>query len=323
MPFIAPRRRRAAAFTLIELLVVVAIIALLISILLPTLAQAREQGRKTKCLANLKTIGNLMNMYFTENKEWFPFEKQNWPGGGRIPLHAFYYGGHPGRPGSASGGDPDYSFTFRISYMRDSFAGRPFNNYIYDNLPTRVETWADVQTVEFEERRKPFDVQFGCPSDIGAIVNNNSDVDRGSTLRTVELNGSSYDMNYHFTWGWAAGAGIDYGAYSERGSDPSRFRYLETANKFLGIQRQFHSGRFIIIFEDPFDSAQVLNIPRRGWHKEDNKHSVLFLDGHAENKLLDTTQGNNGPGWKTSSGAWYYDPDDPDYPYRDINMTNR
>src|SRR5687768_9903686 len=51
------------AFTLIEVLVVVAIIALLVSILLPALGEARDQARGAKCLANMQDMGKGVNTF--------------------------------------------------------------------------------------------------------------------------------------------------------------------------------------------------------------------------------------------------------------------
>ncbi|MBK8267792.1 MAG: hypothetical protein IPK83_05605 [Planctomycetes bacterium] len=60
------------AFTLIALLVVIAIIALLISILLPALSNARKVGQATKCGANLHSVGQAAAAYLSENNGVFP-----------------------------------------------------------------------------------------------------------------------------------------------------------------------------------------------------------------------------------------------------------
>ena len=56
-------------FTLIELLVVVAIIALLIAILLPSLGKARELSNRSVCAANLKGIVQSMNVYGNDSQD--------------------------------------------------------------------------------------------------------------------------------------------------------------------------------------------------------------------------------------------------------------
>ena len=63
---------RCGGFTLIEVLVVVAIIALLISILLPSLRAAREISKLTVCKANSKQIGAIMATYQSEFTGYVP-----------------------------------------------------------------------------------------------------------------------------------------------------------------------------------------------------------------------------------------------------------
>lgn len=56
------------AFTLIELVVVIAVIALLVGVLLPALARAREAGRSTSCLSNLRQMYMVLRAYADENR---------------------------------------------------------------------------------------------------------------------------------------------------------------------------------------------------------------------------------------------------------------
>lgn len=63
--------RKTKAFTLIELLVVVSIIALLVSILLPSLGKARDRARDVVCLLNLRNMNSVLFLYANDNSRHF------------------------------------------------------------------------------------------------------------------------------------------------------------------------------------------------------------------------------------------------------------
>ncbi|MFQ5495800.1 MAG: type II secretion system protein, partial [Phycisphaerae bacterium] len=65
-------QRNQRAFTLIELLVVISIIALLVSVLLPSLSAARQQAKGAVCLSNLKRLATAMVLYVNGNRDRLP-----------------------------------------------------------------------------------------------------------------------------------------------------------------------------------------------------------------------------------------------------------
>ena len=67
-------------FTLIELLVVVAIIALLVAILVPALEEAREQAKAVVCLAHMRAVGQLGQVYTSAYEQWPPYGQPPTPG---------------------------------------------------------------------------------------------------------------------------------------------------------------------------------------------------------------------------------------------------
>lgn len=86
-PLVTAERAGAghSAFTLVEMLVVVSIIALLISILLPSLSKARQQGKQVVCAARLKQISQGIWNYWAEHNEHVPYVETPMTNGVSVP----------------------------------------------------------------------------------------------------------------------------------------------------------------------------------------------------------------------------------------------
>ncbi|HBG26055.1 MAG: hypothetical protein A2Y10_03105 [Planctomycetes bacterium GWF2_41_51] len=82
-------KKNGRAFTLVELLVVISIIAMLLAILLPSLAKAREVARRAVCGNNLKQLGTGWHLYAAEHKDTFPVGGTQ--GGKNKSIYPFWF----------------------------------------------------------------------------------------------------------------------------------------------------------------------------------------------------------------------------------------
>lgn len=159
-------------FTLIELLVVIAIAAVVMSLLLPSLAGARLSARTAACATRLKGLGTGLQLYWNEFDRVLPQAKGPLPGGGESIIGSLF--------GGTKGTLPFYGID-TIGPAR-----RPLNRYVLDFDPPPDET---SKRIEVEA--------FRSPLDRGALNTGVPIPGFDATESMYELVGSSYALNDH------------------------------------------------------------------------------------------------------------------------------
>src|SRR4051812_2171839 len=124
--------RHRVGFTLVELLVVIGIIAVLIGLLLPALTGARRSANAVKCAAQLRDLGNAVQIYANENQYTIPTQQSSYKVGPTTVIVMWYdqLAKYVFKTGVASG-TPSPSVINDGNFSRTTFVGCPMFEYIY------------------------------------------------------------------------------------------------------------------------------------------------------------------------------------------------
>ncbi len=270
--------RSRRGFTLIELLVVVAIIALLISILLPSLSEAKEQAKVARCLSNYRQLMVATTTYFMDWNDSFPYQILGTQG-----ICTWTYGG------KTSDDYWRYEYSPIVFFIR--VEDRPLNRYLMGTEPE-----PDIMDGEEIIKRTEIPV-LECPSDSQTHQNmfrNPAEQPRG--LSCYDDVGTSYHYNLH--------------SLDDTNKEPSWY-WQQNGWEILGKLLTKHAlakqvSTYTMFLEDPMDWSFFETTQEIGNHKRFSKHNVGFLDGHAKYMTMDTRSWC-GPGWEAISTDWIFD----------------
>lgn len=304
------------AFTLIELLVVVAIIALLISILLPSLTAAREQARTTKCAANLKQVGIAVAAYLNENRGSYPisycypyndqgdvnylkqdptkpFGYEHWSwflySGGKVPDGAFTCptipnGGHPRTNPGKDGSDWENG---QVDDLGNSNAGSAQRT---DKQARRMAFTANAAVIG---RNKMGTTAVGQRQNI--FVNESKIKDTGKTILFTEfqknweaiavpVGDGSYTSKSHRPVNIYYNPNSDWWEYGLPENTQAYYYFDASGDKYgLFTQSEIDNGGYPLAADtdsQPYNEINMVGRHHPGGDKLGGTANFMFCDGH-------------------------------------------
>jgi prepilin-type N-terminal cleavage/methylation domain-containing protein len=289
------RSQAGKAFTLIELLVVVAIIALLISILLPALKRAKDQAKKAVCLAHLRDLGSAVHEYAMEDDH------------NRImPMSAIMVRAHPGNiwyrrcamwyswggrgatePLRTQSGDIWINELNARPYY--GTRERPLTVYLYPEIePGR----ADAGPGSYVASDAPV---FECPADAGypelepGVIDDAPPENAG--YRMFDTVGNSYRGSLASYLSMGGATAFSFGIWGQR------LDALEGPSELLwGGDPLFYN------FIGTDAAGGWPEVRKLGWHGEHMISNELYADAHAApTQAVSSDDLHRGPGWRIYS----------------------
>jgi prepilin-type N-terminal cleavage/methylation domain-containing protein len=253
-------------FTLIELLVVVAIIALLIAILLPSLGKARELSNRSVCAANLRGITQSMNVYGADANDAYPAVKTT-------TASTSYTGPTAGTWVPADSSRSTVDEIYRNNYYPSAAGVSTVANNIYASMWILVLR-GDVSTKSFICKSD----NIGGPAPTATGTNLWDNFPAPTTSQTV---------SYSFSFPWSSTGAV--GKWWSATVDSS----LPVASDLAPMNG---SGTGALI-----RNVNVMNKNANSWVHQSDGQNVAFADAHVDFARLPNV-GNNSDNVWTNTG---------------------